>query len=231
MKGQVFNTKNPYIFMEKLFDGVFLFGKYMATKNLVPGMRVYDERLVKEAGIEYRMWEPHRSKLAAAVKKRLQTFPFKEGVSVLYLGASTGTTVSHVSDIIGKKGVVYAVESSAHVMKHLIKNCEKRENVVPILADANKPGEYEEIGEVDVLYQDVAQPNQDEILIKNAQRFLNAGGIAMLAIKSQSIDVLKTPDAVFAIVLSKLEPYFEILEKFKLEPFDKDHLFVVLRKK
>lgn len=215
----------------KIFDGVYRLSKFFATKNLAPKKRVYGERLIKSSNVEYRVWDPFRSKLGAAIKKGLKNFPFKDGTKVLYLGASTGTTVSHVSDIVGKDGMIYAVEFSPHVMKNLIKNCETRENVVPILADANKPDEYAEIGEVDTVYEDVAQPNQDEILIKNAQKFLKPAGIAMIAIKSQSIDVTKRPEETFALVLQNLQQHFEVLERIRLEPYDKDHLFVVLRKK
>jgi fibrillarin-like pre-rRNA processing protein len=216
--------------MKELFPSVYTDGKYLYTINLAPGKRVYDERFVREGGKEYRSWDAFRSKLAGAIKKGLKTFPFVHGAKVLYLGASTGTTPSHVSDIVGSDGEVYAIEFSAHCMKLLIQNCKERENLIPILADANKPQEYEEVGEVDILYEDVAQPNQDEILIKNADMFLKKGGIAMITIKSQSIDVTKTPDETFAMVVAKLEQHFEVVEKMKLEPFDKDHLFVVLRK-
>ena len=152
---------------------------------------------------------------------------------MLYLGASTGTTISHLSDIVGDEGEIYAVEISAQPLKSLIKLCERRENIIPIHADARHPEEYEEVGEVEVLYQDVAQPDQDEILIENAKRFLKKGGIAMICIKSQSIDVTKSPNEVFKSVISNLENsgIFEVVEKMKLEPYDKDHMFVVLKRK
>ncbi|HIH23224.1 TPA: fibrillarin-like rRNA/tRNA 2'-O-methyltransferase [Candidatus Micrarchaeota archaeon] len=219
--------------MQELFKGVYFIDKFLSTKNAVPGKAVYGERLIRDGGTEYRAWDPFRSKLAAAIRKGMKTFPFAEGVKVLYLGASTGTTPSHVSDIVGPDGEIYAVEISAHCMKSLIRLAEQkgRENIIPILGDANKPDSYEEVGEVEVMYQDVSQPNQDEILIKNSEMFLKKGGIAMIAIKSQSIDVTKKPEETFAGVLDSLSTHFEVLEKMKLEPFDKDHLFVVLRKK
>ncbi len=114
-------------------------------------------------------------------------------------------------------------------MKTLIALSERRQNIIPIHADARQPQEYAEVGEVDSIYQDVAQPDQDDILTKNAKMFLKKGGIAMLCIKSQSIDVTKKPEEVFEVVVRRLEENFDILEKIKLEPFDKDHLFVVMR--
>jgi len=214
--------------METAFPGVYRIDKVFATLNADPGRRVYNEKLVKKDGKEYRIWDPFRSKLCAAVKNGLKTFPFHQEGKILYLGASTGTTPSHLSDIMGK-GEIYAVEISAQCMKSLLLLCERRENIIPIHGDARKPIEYEEVGTVEAIYQDVAQPDQDEILLQNARMFLKKGGIAMIAIKSQSIDVTKKPKEVYAEVLKKLEKEFEVLEKIKLEPFDKDHLFVVLK--
>lgn len=219
--------------MKEIFKGVYSFDKYLATVNAVPGKKVYDERLLTKpetGNRELRIWDPFRSKLAGAIRKGLKTFPFKPGAKVLYLGASTGTTVSHLSDIMGPEGEIYAVEIAAQCMKSLLALCEKRENIIPIHADARTPEEYEEVGKVDSLYMDVAQPDQADILLKNAEMFLKKGGIAMIAIKSQSIDVTKSPKQVFAEVLDELGRSFEVLEKYELEPFDKDHLFVVLRK-
>ena len=215
--------------MQIIFPEVFLIKNQFATRNMVPGARVYDERLVTLSEGQFRIWDPFRSKLAGAIKKGLKTFPFKKGSKILYLGASTGTTVSHLSDIIGTAGEIYAVEFASDPMKSMLALCERRENIIPVHADARQPREYEDVGEVESIYQDVAQPDQADILIKNAKMFLKKGGIAMITIKSQSIDVTKKPQEVFEDVLKVLKQHFEVLETYKLEPFDKDHLFAVLR--
>jgi len=217
--------------MKTLFPGVFELKGFIVTLNAEPGKVVYKEKLFREDDKQYRNWDPFRSKLCGAIKKGLKTFPFAPGSKTLYLGASTGTTVSHLSDIVGPEGEIFAVEIAPQCMNLLLANVGKRENIIPIHADARKPHEYEEVGQVDALYQDVAQPDQDDILIKNAKMFLKKGGIAMICIKSQSIDVTKKPDEVFESVVKKLETVFEVVEKMKLEPFDKDHLFVVLKYK
>jgi fibrillarin-like pre-rRNA processing protein len=116
-------------------------------------------------------------------------------------------------------------------MKSLLALSERRHNIIPIHADARQPQEYADVGKAEAIYQDLAQVDQDEILMKNARMFLEKGGIAMLCIKSQSIDVTKDPKVVFEQVIRKLEGVFEVVERIKLEPFDKDHLFVVLRYK
>ncbi|MBD3210596.1 fibrillarin-like rRNA/tRNA 2'-O-methyltransferase [Candidatus Micrarchaeota archaeon] len=215
--------------MKQLLEGVYQAGKSLATANADPGHRVYNEKLLHEEGMEFRIWDAFRSKLAGALKKGLKHFPFRKGSTVLYLGASYGTTVSHLSDILGGEGEIYAVEIAPQCMHDLIELAERRENIIPIHADARKPGEYREVGGVEVIYQDVAQPDQDGIMLKNARMFLKKDGIAMIAIKSQSIDVTKPPAQVYEEVMQKLEKEFEVLEKIKLDPYDRDHLFAVLR--
>ncbi len=216
--------------MEELFFGTFKNDKYIYTKNQPAGKPVYGERIIKENGEEYRAWDPYRSKLAGAIRKGLKTWPFKKNSKILYLGASTGTTISHLSDIC-LEGEIYSVEISAHVLERLVVLSENRENIIPIMADARLPKEYLDVGEVDILYEDVAQPDQSDILSKNARFFLKKGGIALFAIKSQSIDVLKNPQEIYDKIVKELENEFNILEKIKLEPYDKDHLFLVLEKK
>lgn len=217
--------------LKELFGGVYLADKRIVTKNLMPGLRVYDEELVKIEGTEYRSWTPYRSKLSAAVMNGLKNFMIREGSHVLYLGASTGTTPSHVSDIIGAKGRVYCIEFSERSMRDLLTVCEARGNMLPILEDARNVDNYAGIVEqCDIIYQDVSAREQAEILKANS-RFLKKGGYAYFAIKSQSIDVSKAPKDVYKAELEKLTDTFEILERISLEPYDNAHLFVVLRKK
>src|SRR5690349_24963955 len=89
----------------KKFEGIFLIGKEgaekLGTRSLAPGKIVYGEEVVKAGDEEYRVWDPFRSKLAAAILKGLHEIPFGDKSRVLYLGAASGTTVSHVSDIVG----------------------------------------------------------------------------------------------------------------------------------
>jgi len=108
----------------------------------------------------------------------------KPGSKVLYLGAASGTTVSHVSDIVGAEGMVYAVEYSHRSGRDLIEVAKKRTNIVPIIEDARHPQRYRMlVPMVDVIFQDVAQPDQARILAINAQHFLKNGGHFVLSIK------------------------------------------------
>jgi len=218
------------------FPGVYVFvdedgGEKIATKNLVPGQKVYGERTVKFEGEEYRIWNPSRSKLGAAILNGLKTFPIKPGSRVLYLGVASGTTASHVSDIVGWEGSVFGVEFSPRVLRELVPLVEERRNLVPILGDATKPEGYRAlVPKVDVIFEDVAQPTQAKILIDNAKVYLKDGGYAMLSVKSRSIDVTKEPEQVFKEVEKELSEYFEIVEELSLEPYEKDHTLFVVRK-
>lgn len=216
--------------MDDIFPGIFQEKDTFYTENLVPGETVYGERTVQEVGTEYRSWNPDRSKAAAAMKKDLHVFPVDRDSEVLYLGASTGTTVSHFSDIVSS-GMVYAVEYSPKIARKILSAVEERENVAPILADARKPEEYAPLcSKVDVIYQDVAQQGQVRILERNAEMFLKEDGHAFLAIKAQSVSSEKEPVEVFEESKERLKDKFEILAGKKLEPFHEDHLFLVLQK-
>ena len=203
--------------------------KQVATQNLVKGIDVYGEKLVKYEGEEYRVWDPFRSKLAAALQNGLTDLPIMNKSKVMYIGASTGTTVSHISDIIGINGLVFAIESSSRVARELLENlASKRENIVPILEDARKPRSYFSVfGTVDVLYCDIAQPDQTEIAISNCFIYLKPTGTLLLVVKTRSINVLLNPKTVIAQEAKKLEnSKFSIKQIIDLEPFDKDHALI-----
>ncbi|WP_292380974.1 fibrillarin-like rRNA/tRNA 2'-O-methyltransferase [Methanosarcina sp. UBA289] len=221
--------------VKKLSDGIFEVvkdKKQLATKNLEPGKTVYGEKLIPVEGIEYRTWDPRRSKLGAMVLKKFN-IPLKEDSKVLYLGAASGTTVSHVSDIVSE-GEVYAVEFAPRSMRDLIGLASRRKNIHPILADAGKPDSYSHLVEpIDVIFQDVAQPNQAEIAARNAVRFLKKDGYLLLSIKARSIDTAANPKEVFKEEIRKLEqafePRFEILNAKDLKPYHEDHLGVLAK--
>jgi len=203
--------------------------KQIATQNLVKGIDVYGEKLVKYEGEEYRVWDPFRSKLAAALQNGLTDLPIMNKSKVMYIGASTGTTVSHISDIIGINGLVFAIESSSRVARELLENlASKRENIVPILEDARKPRSYFSVfGTVDVLYCDIAQPDQTEIAIANCFIYLKPTGTLLLVVKTRSINVLLNPKTVIAQEAKKLEnTKFSIKQIIDLEPYDKDHALI-----
>jgi fibrillarin-like pre-rRNA processing protein len=200
--------------------------KNVATLNLAKGSTVYGEKLIRQDGEEYRLWDPFRSKLAAALKKGMKKMPIANGSKILYLGASTGTTVSHVSDIVGSSGIVFAVEPATRVARELIQNvASNRKNVIPIIEDARRPQAYFSVfGKVDIVYCDIAQPDQTDIAIANCAAYLKKGGVMLLVVKTRSIDVTMDPKAVVVQEAQRLERNgFTIDQIINLEPFDKDH--------
>ncbi len=216
---------------KKLFDGVYVHESKILTVNLARGSKVYGEELFELGSAEYRSWNPYRSKLSAAILNGLKNMVIEKGNSVLYLGAATGTTASHVSDIVGEKGRVYCIEFSERNMRSLIEVCARRKNMLPILADVRYVEKYREmVQECDVLYQDVSAKEQADIIKKNAV-FLKKGGYAYFAIKSQSIDISRKPEEVFEEVKAEIADTFEVVETVRLEPYDEMHLFMVLKKR
>jgi len=218
------------------FDGVYwartATGRELVTRNLAPGVSVYGERLVSSRGAEYRAWNPFRSKLASAIVNGASEIFVRPGSRVLYLGVATGTTASHVSDIVASEGLLFGVEFSPSAMVQFRRKLSvHRPNVVPILADAREPTKYSSlVGTVDVIYCDVAQPAQAAILGDNAETMLRRGGHALLAVKARSINSVAPPSKLFTREIRFLEDRgFEILERINLEPYERDHTMVTAR--
>ncbi len=171
-------------------------------------------------------WNPYKSKPAAAILLGLQNFPVKKGQKILYLGAAHGTTLSHFSNIVGDKGLIYGVEISAKIISNLVEKVKKKSNVVPLLEDARFTEKYGWIGNVDLIYEDIAQRDQVQILKRN-KVFLKEGGIVVIALKAKAIDSVKEVKEIYREAIKELSKDFEILEVLDLEPYEHDHLFIV----
>lgn len=203
-------------------DGVFTDGRRLFTVNAARGIAVYGEELLAAEGTEYRTWDPYRSKLAAAILLGVTDLGLDSSTKVLYLGAASGTTASHVSDIV-VDGVVHCVEFSERSFRDLVKVCETRKNMIPILADANAPEEYAHMIEgVELVYQDIAQRNQVDIFVRNMAAF--EAGRGMLMLKSRSVNVNREPKEIFAEVKKGLESKgLKVKKMIPLERYSKDH--------
>jgi len=216
---------------KQLFDGVYTINGKLATESLAGKVKVYGEEHILYLNKEYRLWNPYRSKLAAAIMNGIKNEYIRKNDNVLYLGAATGTTPSHVSDIIGSNGLLYCIEISERNMRGLLGVCEYRQNMLPILTDARYIEKYSDMVDgCDVIYQDVSSPEQAHILKENSI-FLKKGGYAYFAIKSQSINIKDKPEKTFKNALDSLTDIFDIVEKVEIEPYHKLHLFVVLKKR
>ena len=145
------------------------------------------------------------------------------------MGAASGTTVSHVSDVVGPEGMVYAVEFSHRSGRDLLNVAKKRTNVVPIIEDARHPHKYRMlVPMVDCVFADVAQPDQARIVALNSQYFLKNGGHFVISIKANCIDSTAEAEAVFAGEVKKMQAEkMKPQEQVTLEPYERDHAVVV----
>jgi fibrillarin-like pre-rRNA processing protein len=221
---------NPH----KKFEGVYWVAREgkerLATLSQTPGTTLYGEDIVKIGDEEFRVWDPFRSKLAAAILKGLSKVPIAPGRNVLYLGAASGTTASHVSDIVGERGRVYCVEFAQRSFRDLVNNASKnRRNMIPIFADARFPGRYRSIVQaVDSIYSDVAQPDQARILSENINMYLVNNEEFLMAVKARSVDVSKDPATIFRMEKQVLETKgYKITEMVRLDPFEQDHCMIL----
>jgi fibrillarin-like pre-rRNA processing protein len=217
--------------VKEIFPGVFSLDGMLAVENSVPGYKPFGEDLVKTDRKEFRMWDPNRSKLGAAIVKGLKELPIKADSKILYLGAAHGFTVSYISSILtNEHGIIYAVEFSERCFKELLPICEKYRNISPIMADARKPEIYYWIEKVDVVFCDISQPDETEIAIRNCKEFLKPNGYLMMAVKSRSIDITKTPTKVYQEEIAKLEKAgFKIVDWRTLDPLERAHAFILAK--
>ncbi len=202
------------------------------SKNLVPGSKVYGEKLITFKGEEYREWDPYRSKLAAMILEKPSVDFLSSELKCLYLGASSGTTISHLSDIV-YNGIIYGVEFAERSMRQLIQNTNNRKNIVPILGDANFPEKYANsvFTNIDLVYQDIAQPNQAQIAIANCSYYLKDKGTLILAIKSQSIDSIQKPEKIYVQEKKILEKAgYKISEIFNIHKYAANHIILIAHK-
>lgn len=184
---------------------------------------VYGERMLNGC----RVWDPHRSKLPAAILNGAP-LDLAADMRVLYMGAANGTTVSHVADYVE---TVYAIEFAPRPMQDLIEVARRRPNIVPIMADVNRPEVYGCFVEaVDMIYQDVAQPNQADILRKNLP-FLKDGGMAVLMLKARSVDVKKPTEEIAEETCAALRKMgLTIIWTGTLNPYHRDHMAILCTK-
>lgn len=210
--------------------GVYREGRDLFTVNGVPGSRVYGETLRAVRGVEYRQWDPFRSKLAALLLRGAPSDLFRNVSSVLYLGAAHGTTVSHLSDL-WPAAPIFAVEKSPTAFAPLLALARRRSNLFPILADAQLPERYRaEVGRVDLLYQDLAQRNQTQIFVENLRSCLAPGRSAVLMLKVRSV-TQRRPSAVI-VRESRLDlerAGVRVRAEQPLAPFSREHTALVVR--
>jgi fibrillarin-like pre-rRNA processing protein len=207
------------------WPGVFREGRDLFTRNLEPGASVYGERRIEREGVEYRAWDPFRSKLAALLLRGPPpALPARVG-TVLYLGAAHGTTASHVSDL-WPDASIFVVEKSVTSFVPLLSLARRRPNLFPILADAQLPERYRaDVGVVDLLYQDVAQRAQAAIFAENALVALSPRGLGVLMLKIRSVTQRRSAGEVVHAARRELETAgLSVRAEVSLAPFSREHV-------
>ncbi len=192
---------------------------------------VYGEKITTSRGRNYRLWEPKRSKLSAAIHNGMRQVPIDEDSNVLYLGASFGTTVSHVSDIT-PNGSIFAVEFSPEPFAQLLKLAETRTNIFPLLENARVPERYSFFLErcPEVIYQDISQRDQIRILKHNMEKF-NQWQHTILALKTTSIDSSRKPKDVLDTSIREIQSWGNVYisDTIDISNFHKGHFLIVMR--
>ncbi|HKN07166.1 MAG TPA: fibrillarin-like rRNA/tRNA 2'-O-methyltransferase [Thermoplasmata archaeon] len=212
------------------WEGVYREGRDLYTVNRIPGTKVYGESLSVSDGIEYRAWDPFRSKLAAFLLKGAPGDVLGQPRTVLYLGAAHGTTASHLSDL-WPQATIFAIEKSPTSFAPLLALARTRPGLVPILADAQLPERYQaDVGAVDFLYQDIAQRNQAGIYVENARACLAPSGRGILMLKVRSVTQQRPTAAVVREARSALvSAHFAVTCETALSPFSREHVALAVR--
>jgi fibrillarin-like pre-rRNA processing protein len=212
------------------WEGVYREGRDLYTVNRTPGTKVYGESLSTVEGVEYRAWDPFRSKLAAFLLKGAPEDVLGKPRTVLYLGASHGTTASHLSDL-WPQATIFAIEKSPTSFAPLLALARTRPGLVPILADAQLPERYQaDVGAVDLLYQDIAQRNQAGIYVENARACLAPGGRGVLMLKVRSVTQQRPTASVVREARSALvAAHLAVTYETALSPFSREHVALAVR--
>ncbi len=214
-----------------VWDRVLREGRDLFTPNRgPPGDRVYGERIRTVDGAEYRHWDPFRSKLAALLVQGAPPDLWAGAGGALYLGGAHGTTVSHLADLLDP-APIYVVEKSPTAFAPLLALARRRPNLLPILADAQLPERYRaDVGEVDLLYQDIAQRHQAAIFAENAGAVLAPHGRGILMLKVRSVSQRRPSGAIVREARAELaRAGLSVHGEFSLAPFSRDHVALLVR--
>ena len=200
------------------------------------GVSVRGERRKRDGRIEWRKWDSTKSKVAAALQRTggepSELLP-EPGSTCLYLGASSGGTVSHIHDIVcgadnHHGGQVVAVEISPRMMRDLVTLAERRSGLVPVLGDARRPEAVVPFirGRADWIHQDLSIADQAETFVRMATSFLRPGGVGLLSLKAASERASDgDDDSRFAKAERILgESELEVVERIDLAGLEEQHV-------
>ncbi|KAL6566841.1 hypothetical protein OROMI_015245 [Orobanche minor] len=220
------------------FEGLFLAkGKedeyFICTKNLAPGEALYGDELIyvqdaDRSDVEYRLWNPRRSKLGAAILGGLANIWIKPGSRVLYLGDVCGITVLQLSDLVGPDGLIYVVGLSNNVADAV----DNRLNVITISEKFYLNPNYRMVvGMVDVMFADIVYPDTVDPMqmtmdiATNACFYLRAGGHYMITTQADSTS--QVDPFADRLLDGHLRREFKSKELVKLETIGSGHFMAI----
>lgn len=192
------------------------------TLNSAPGWRLKRQPVLVREGKEYRSWNPYTSKIAAYMLCGGAHKEFAESSSILYLGASYGTTVSHLHDVT-PSARIYAVEFAREPFSSLRRLASSHPGIIPVFEDATHPERYQHIVEdPELIVQDISQRDPVGILLKQFDAFRSLRS-AYLSVKAPSIDSTSDSRGVIENVASVLRDRFRLVEIVDISRYEKGH--------
>ncbi|XP_074331547.1 uncharacterized protein LOC141668538 isoform X2 [Apium graveolens] len=244
---------NKVVVVPHKFKGLFIakgLGKknFICTKNLVPGKVLHGDKLIsvqKDDGteVEYRLWNPHMSKLAAAILGGLTNIWIKPGSHVLYLGDVRGITVLQLSDLVGSNGMVYViglsdvvantVEERSNVVTFPENFCFRKDMVSRDYRMVNGMDYRMVVGMVDVILGDIVYPDpslQVNYIARYALLHLKTGGHYLICTRAKNINFtsqVKDPFADHDKLPFSKRIEFKTNEIVMLEPIGRGHAVAV----
>ncbi|MBL20883.1 MAG: hypothetical protein CMB42_03330 [Euryarchaeota archaeon] len=213
------------------------------TRNAVKGISVHGEKRKKDGRNEWRKWDARRSKVAAMLI-RAKSDPSglipDPGSLCIYLGASSGSTVSHLHDHVcgagnHHSGKIIAIDISPRMMRDLVVLCDKRPGLVPVLGDARSPNSITPLlsRKADWLFQDLSMADQMRTFIKCTRIMLSKGGLGIISLKAASERwTFKSDEDLFTEserVVRESE-HLEFLERIDLKGLEEQHIVIVARR-
>ena len=220
----------------KIAWGVRREGRSLWSRNAVKGVSVRGERRKTNSRVEWRAWNVSKSKVAAALLRTSHSpsdlLP-ETGSTCLYLGASYGSTVSHIHDqACGSEnhhgGQVVAVEISPRAMRELSNIASRRMGLVPVLGDARVPSQVAPFmrGKADWIHQDLSIADQAQTFVRMADAFLRSGGTGLLSLKAASERASEGDDDSRFTKAERIlkESNLELVERIDLTGLEEQHV-------
>lgn len=214
----------------------------LATKNLAKSKNRDKKTIIEKHGEEFLVWDPYDCKIAAAIRNGLQILPITQNSKVLYVGKKIKTTIHHLSNI-ANNGSVFVINDKNNFLS---KSINAHENIITTSENRFKQSYSESLARnIDVLYIDIEELDETELIFKKYLSFLKIGGFLIITIKKDEHRIFEENTSKWLAeqksglnkareLTKKLEHEFEIIQQINLglnysmkKPFHKSHIFIL----